>query len=329
MLKPSLYELTKTCGFKDGVYFATQGPLDAPQRLWLSTATHGQEIAGPIALAELMRQDWIWPNVQMVATLSDPYGYKEEGYGFSSIEGDESCWPPLWAYRMDGKGYWNHYDRNSLWGNTDLDTVPLSHHAERTAMAALRPTFVLSLHETVRSEVERDLFWAGAGILVLETWPISAAEVSAARSGTKSPVAAAYGLLRGWIESALGRPQYIRAARALRGNPYYQTVSEIVSRYEQSGQEVTGDEWMKYLAMSMSDDIFVGPGRILHGPAMAEAEWYTIMDYALAHFGCPGITTETFPTGTMGLRGIEERVAQQLAFVESTLDVLDVLGARS
>ena len=291
MFKPPLYELVDGCGFRDGVYFATQGSPDAPQRLWLSTATHGQEIAGPIALAELMEQDWIWPNVQMVATFSDPYGYKEEGYGFASIEGDESCWPPLWGYRMDGKGYWSYYDRNSLWGNTDSGTMPLSHQAERMAMAALMPTFVLSLHETVRSEVERDPFWAGAGLLVLETWPISAAEVGAARSGTKSPVAAAYGLLRDWIESALGWPQYIRAARALKNSPYYQMVSEIVSRYEQGGQEVTGDKWMKYLAMSMSDDIFVGPGGILHGPSMAEAEGYTIMDYALAHFGFPGITT--------------------------------------
>jgi len=322
MLKSSLYDLARLCEFRDGVYFGARGENDAPQRLWLNTGTHGQELAGPLALAELMKRGWIWPNVRMVATLSDPYGYLSEGYGFSSVEGEESCWPPLWGYRMDGKGYWSYYDRNSLWGNTDLETVPLSHRAERMAMDVLGPTFVLSLHETVRSEVERDPFWAGAGLLVIETWPVSAAEIGAARSGPASLVGAAYSLLWNWIESALGRPKYLRAARALRDNPHYQTVSNIVSRYERSWK-VTGEQWMKYLAMSMSGDIAVGPGRILHGPAMAQAEWHTITDYALSHFGCPGITTETFPTGTVGLRGIEERVAQQLAFVEATLDVLD------
>ena len=320
MLKPSLYELTRQCEFKDGVYFGTHGKEDAPQRLWLSTATHGQELAGPIALAELMKQDWIWPNVQMVATLSDPYGYAEEGYGFSDLEGKESCWPPLWGYRMDGKGYWSYYDRNSLWGNTDLETVPPSHRAERVAMGMFRPTFVLALHETVRSEVERGAFWPGAGLLVIETWPASSEEIAAARSGDGSLVTMACGLLWNWIESILGRPKYLHAARALRDNPHYQMVSNIVSRYEQDWK-VTGDKWMKYLAMSMHSDVFVGPGRILHG--MPQAEWHTITDYALSRFGCPGITTETFPTGTVGLRGIEERVAQQLAFTRATLDVLD------
>jgi hypothetical protein len=257
----------------------------------------------------------------MVGTFSDPYGFKEEGYGFASIEGEESCWPPLWGYRMDGKGYWSHYDRNSLWGNTDPATLPLSHRAERVEMGLFEPTFTLSLHETIRSEVERGPFWAGAGLLIIETWPVSAAEISAARSDVASPAGAASDLLWDWIESILGRPKYLRAAKALRNNPYYQVVSEIVSRYEGSGWEVTTDKWTKYLAMSMRSDIFVGPGRILHG--MAQAEWHTITDYALAHFGCPGVTTETFPTGTVGLRGIEERVAQQLAFTEATLDILD------
>jgi len=323
MLKPSVHDLTKRCELRDGVYFARRGEATAPQRLFLHTGCHGQEIAGPIALAELMERDWKWPNVQMVATFSDPRGYKEEGYGFASIDGKESCWPPLWGYRMDGRGYWSFYDRNSLWGNTDLETVPLSHLAERVEMGAFEPTFVLSLHETVRSEVERDLFWAGAGILVLETWPVSAAEILAARGGVSSLTAVALNLIWRWIESALGRPGYIQAASALKDNPFYQTVSDIVSQYERSGWSLTGNKWMKYLEMSMRTDIFVGPGRILHGPSMAQAEWYTIMDYALSRFGCPGITTESFPTGAVGLRGIEERVARQLAFVEATLDILD------
>ena len=322
MLKSSLYDLAKGCRFENGVYFGERGEDSAPQRLWLSTATHGQELAGPIALAELLKRGWKWPNVQMMATISDPYGYMQEGYGFSSVEGEESCWPPLWGYRMDGKGYWSYYDRNSLFGNTDESTLPPSHLAERVAMDAFSPTFTLTLHETVRSEVERDPFWAGAGLLVIETWPISAAEISVARSGNGSLTGVACGLIWDWIASALGHPQYIHAAKALKDNPHYQAVSEIVSRYERN-YRVTGNKWMKYLAMSMRNDIFVGPGRILHGPAMAQSEWHTITDYALSHFGCPGITTETFPTGTVGLRGIEERAAQQLAFVESTLDVLD------
>lgn len=327
MLKPALRDLVAHCQMSSpGVYFAKRGSGIAPQRLWLSTATHGQEVAGPIALSHLLRDVWRWPNVQMVATVSDPPGYLAEGYGFASIDGEESCWPPLAGYRMDGKGYWNYYDRNSLWGNTDTDTLPRSHLAERQAMATLEPTFVLSLHETVRSEVERDSFWAGAGLLVLETWPISAAEIRATRGSAASLVGMVYNLIRNWVESALGRPKYLRAARALRDNPHYQTVSEIVSRYEEYGREITGKQWTKYLAMSMDHDIILAPGRILHGPLMAQAEWHTIMDYALTNFGCPGVTTETFPTGAMGLRGLDQRVDQQLTFIHATLDTLDRKG---
>jgi len=62
---------------------------------------------------------------------------------------------------------------------------------------------------------------------------------------------------------------------------------------------------------------------------MAQSEWKTITDYALGLYGCPGITTETFPVGEVGLRGIEQRVAQQLAFTEATLDILETLACES
>lgn len=331
MLKPTALEIAKAFGlYQDGVYFTRCGPDDASQRLWLSAGTHGQEIAGPLALAELVQPGkWKWPHVSMVATFSDPEGYDREGYGFVGLEGNESCWPPLWGYRQDGKGYWNYYDRNSLWGNTDTATLPLSHHAERMAMDIFEPTFVLSLHETVRSEVERDAFWVGAGLLVIETWPASAAEMNAVLGVSGSLSATAFDILYSWIKSVLGVPQWRVAARALGSNPRYRLVSEIVSRYEQKGGKMTGERWMKYLALFLPGDLIVGPGRILHGPLVAQAEWKTITDYALGLFGCPGITTETFQAGEVGLRGIEQRVSQQLAFAEATLDVLETLACAS
>ena len=56
MLKPTALELTESLGlfYEDGVYFARCGPDGASQRLWLNTGTHGQELAGPLALAELV-----------------------------------------------------------------------------------------------------------------------------------------------------------------------------------------------------------------------------------------------------------------------------------
>lgn len=67
----------------------------------------------------------------------------------------------------------------------------------------------------------------------------------------------------------------------------------------------------------------VGEGRMVHGPEMILSEWYTCTDYALAHYGCPGVTTETFPVAEMGLRGVEDRVFYQLAYTGAVLDVLN------
>jgi hypothetical protein len=265
----------------------------------------------------------------MVATFSDPEGYDREGYGAVDLEGHESCWPPLWGYRQDGKGYWNYYDRNSLWGNTDLESLPPSHRAERHAMDVLQPTFVLSLHETVPSEIDRDVFWAGAGLLALEAWSASAAEMSAALDIDHGLLPTAFNILCAWIKSALGIPRWHVAARALSDNPHYRLVSEIVSQYEKNGGKMTGERWMRYLALYMRGDIIIGTGRILHGAKVAQAEWKTITDYALGCFGCPSVTTETFPVGEVGLRGIEQRVAQQLAFAKATLDILERLACES
>lgn len=324
MLKPSSAALGKHFHLREGIYVAYRGPSAATQRLFLHAGCHGQEIASPIALAQLLSEDWAWPKVAMAAVFADPVGYDHEGYGFVSVDGHESSWPPLWGYRMDGKGYWANYDRNSLWGNTDVAHLPPSHLEERHVLRMAEPTFTLALHETVRSEVERDAFWVGAAPLLIETWPISAAESRALSGGHQgnTPASAISTLLSSWLRSFLGLPKWHRTVRAVEDNPYYKLISRIVSEYELAGGAVVGRKWTRYLV----GQLVIGPGRILHDPMITVAEWKTVTDYALSEFGCPGITVETFQAGEVGLRGIEQRVSFQLGFIRAVLNVLEAIA---
>lgn len=321
MLKPDLRNLPYTWT-QDGVYWAERGSPQASQRLYLLVGTHGQEIAGPMALERLLKDDWRWPNVRLMAVWQDPRAYDEEGYGFVSVDGKRSCWPPLWGYRQDKQMYWFYVDENSAWGNTVA--VPPAHQTMRDLMAKCKPTHMLTLHETVRSEVERDLFWPGAGMLLIETWPISPVELSGALSiagNPLNPVSWTIRTLYDWLRPLFRRMRWHYAAKALKDNPYYSLTTNIADRFSKLGGALTQRKWMEY--QEFLEQPVIGLGRLLHDVPFMISDWRTATDFAAGTYGIPGITTETFPVGEIGLRGIDDRVLSQYRYVVATLDELN------
>jgi hypothetical protein len=328
MYKPEISELIKGTpkgDYRNGVYYWWMN-VDTPvsQHLFLLAGTHGQEFACPLALVELLKKPWRWPNVSACCVIQDPKGYADEGYGFISPNGEGSCWPPLWRYPMNDELYWFYMDENSAWGNNV--NVPPRHQQMRGLMNDLPPTFVLSLHETIRSEVKRDLFWAGAGLLLIEVYPMSLTEYGGVLDTIGSPGANTFtwavNTLREWLSPLWKERRWRRSRKALQNNDGFNLVSKIVEQYEREyGMRLTGDAWTRY--QEAMDEPTVGSGRIIHGPSMLQSEWRTATDYAVGKYGCPAITTESFPCAEVGLRGLDQRVEQQLAFIEATLDILN------
>ena len=310
----------------DGVGSGTTilcGSDKAPQRVFIIAGQHGQEIAPPEAIASFLeeeRDNWRWPNVQACFVWDDMVGYTEEGYGFVSTEGEEGCWPPSWRYHQDqGKGYWMWYDRNSTWGNITLSRLPPALQGARAVMNLLKPTFCLSLHETVHSEVEDNRFWAGALPLLIETWPLSLKENGALLGAGRDLLGEAAFVMANWVWSGFST-KYLQWI--IRDNPHYRLITDVVGYYQEMGNGLTEKAWMEYLKLG-GNQVILGPGRILSDPRMATSEWRTVTGYAAARFGCPGITIETFPTGTVGMRGLDVRVQQHYDFIVATLETLE------
>lgn len=339
MLKPNLRDLP-FAGQQDGVYWAERswltisdelGWIEPSQHLFLNVGTHGCEIAGPLALKRLLEDEWRWPNVRLMAVWQDPVGYDEEGYGFISSEGKASCWPPLFRYFMDDEMFWLYQDENSAWGMTV--NIPIRHKVMRDLMDRCNPTFCLSLHETIRSEVRRDPVWAGAGLLTIETWPISSEELEAVLEPEgdllEDPLRWLGRMLWYWIAPhSIGeryiQPKWKMAAQVLKNNPHYELTTKCSQAYIKMGGIVTGTKWMRY--QEYLNQAVIGPGRLIHKPEYMVSDWRTVTDYAVGKFGCPGVTTETFPCAEIGLRGVDDRVDQQYKFIVSTLDILNERG---
>jgi len=128
-------------------------------------------------------------------------------------------------------------------------------------------------------------------------------------------------LLVEWLRDMFGIRRYRFASRAVKDNPHYQLTTEVADRYCELGGKLTGDKWIRY--QEFMQQLTIGPGRLLHGPIRLMSEWRTATDYAASNFGCPGVTTETFPCAEAGLRGIDQRVEQQLAYCHAVLDTLE------
>ena len=224
-------------------------------------------------------------------------------------------WPPLFGSYKNEEMFWLYTDENSAWGLNAVQTP--RHKLMKRLMAKFEPTFMLSLHETVRTEVNTDIFWPGAGILLIETWPISSSELAAANNFAGWIVR----VLVEWLRDMVGVRRYRLATRGLKKNPHYQLTTKIAERYVELGGELTSKRWMRY--MEAVQQVVIGPGRILHGIVSMLSEWRTATDYAVSNYGCPGITTETFPCGEVGMRGIDQRVEQQLTYCHAVLDTLE------
>lgn len=306
------------------------GPPAAPRRVWWDAGTHGQECATPLALLHFARAegaDWRWPDVTLAAVVVDAEGFDELGYGFVGVDGSRSCWPPLWRYGQDKRRYWTFVDNNSAWGNLAASHLPEEHLALRRALRDFGPTFVYSSHETIWDTAEYDPFWSGCGLLVIETYPLPAGAMQAVigvPEPTGDPVGFLGYLFRRWAGLVAGRPRWKRNARLLADVPGWRVVSKVMERYKASGSPLMGAAWMRYV--ELQGDLTAGEARLLHGPEMMEADWLTVTEYAARHFGVPGVTTETFPPGEIGLVGLDWRKAQTFEFVLAVLDALQEWG---
>lgn len=324
MLKPRANDLNIAGSYMiAGCRYLYRGDTNAPARVWLQVGEHGQEIAGPLALALLSHEEWRWPNVQLLACFSDPIGYDEEGYGFASTEGGEACWPPLWGYRQDDEGFWRYVDRNSTWGTMNENALPVSHREMRFEMDTFKPTFVVTLHETVRSEVKPDVFWQGAGLLLIENFALTDSEIVGAMGRSVTILGTVLRPLIGWLGGIVGIPAWKFTRGALKDNADYNLLTRIADRFEELGGWLPDRKWTRYLELFESRDPLTADGRLMHGPALARADWRTITDYAMGMFGCPGVTTESFKSATVGVRGLDERVDLQLTYVRAVLNTLD------
>lgn len=305
------------------------GPEAAPQRLYLDVGCHGQELAPPLALLDFVKKhgrNWKWPNVQVLATIVDMPGIEEVGYGFWGVDGAASCWPPLWGYRQDNNRYYTYTDFNSTWGNMALGHLSPLHKTMRDVLTEYEPTFILSLHEGVENETDRGFFWPGCGLMVIERYPL-APETHKKLLGIPNPIEGLTGfceyLFRRWFTFLTGRPRWKRNAKILAENKDYKLITDIVGRYVDSGNALLGKKWLRI--MELQGIITTGPGRLFFGRDR-NSDWMTVMDYAVRLRGIPGVTTETFPVGEIGLVGIDQRKSQQLAFVESVLCTLEERG---
>lgn len=302
------------------------GSIDAPQKLYLDIGCHGQELAAPLALRDFVRKhgmDWKWPNVQVLATIVDAPGMEEVGYGFLGVDGNMSCWPPLWGYRQDNNRYYTYVDFNSAWGNMALGHLSELHKTMRDVLEEYGPTFLLSLHETVENETDRPPFWTGCGVMVIERYPLSS-EMHRRLLGIPNPASNLLGfceyLFRRWFAFITGKPRWKRNAKILSGQKEYELITDIMRRYIAGGNPLLGKKWQR--VVELQGIITTGPGRLFFGDREA-SDWMTVMDYGVRRFGIPAITTETFPVGEIGLVGIDWRKKQQLAFVEAVLDALE------
>jgi len=314
MLKPSPYFET-----------AYLGPENAPGRVWCQAITHGREFAPCLAI-EWAKEELKPKNVQVALVAADPQGMTEEGYGFMDLDGDE-CVDFPW-HRGDpwGEPYLRTaFDLNSEFGMSR----PLSKRSAeiRRLLDEFKPTFVLSLHETWSP-----VFWGGAGILLIETYPTAPEDwnlfpgavtgAEALVSILTNPTKYLSEMLADWARGVFRRPTYKRLERGLSKNPHYQLVSHIVDRYKTLGGPLCGGWWTDYLGavykMSM-----VGEGRLNLSLETSLTDWLTLTSYAVNRFNCPSVTTETFDPIRAGTWGISERAEQSFLFLKAAVEELD------
>lgn len=307
----------------EGVLAVKFGCPEASARLFWDTGCHGQENAPPLALLRFARThavEWPWPDLQVLAIVADGRGLDELGYGFIGSDGSESCWPPLWNWQFDRRGFWHYTDRNSAWGLAGRH-LPESHLVLRQALHDFNPTFVYSSHETVGMH-EREPFWVGSGPLLIESYPMTTEEVGNVR-GIPDPGQDLLGFIgylgRRWFTFITGQPRWKRNAKIMRDNPGWQLLSRIVARYENYGQALMDEAWMRYL--ELLGELSIGRGRILHDDIL-NSDWLILPEYAVRHFGIPAMTSETFTPGGIGMIGLDTRIKQTYHLALSICDVL-------
>lgn len=306
------------------------GPESAPNRIWAQAITHGVEQA-PLLSLKWAAEELKPQNTRVALVAADPQGFTEEGYGFITLDGTEMVDDPWYRGDPFGDPYLRRaFDENSAWGMS----APLTerHKQLREALHEFSPTFVLSLHETVGSG-RTPFFWGGAGILLLETYPTSPTDwdlLPGAVTGTEgirailNPLQYLTEMLVDWGKGVLGRPIYKRLEKSMRDNPHHRLITRIVDRYKALGGSLCGKPWMNFLDGWYKNSM-VGEGRINRSLWTGITDWLTLSSYAVANFGCPAITTESFDPIRAGTWGISERAEQQFLMIRAVMEELDGL----
>jgi hypothetical protein len=109
----------------------------------------------------------------------------------------------------------------------------------------------------------------------------------------------------------------------LRNNPGFALLSEAAKTYRKRGGRLLSNLYLEIFRGFTA----LGRGRVTHSRSLIDAPWLTFTGYCLSHFGCPGVTLETFNTAYVGLRGIEARAGQQFTYISALLDTLNAQGA--
>lgn len=301
------------------------GPSGAKERIWCQAITHGREFAPALAL-KWACQELRPQNVQIVLLSADPQGMAEEGYGMTDLDGDECVDSPWMRPDPWGEPYLRTItDLNSEFGFSQ----PLSERSAeiRRLLDEFSPTFTLALHETWNP-----LFWGGAGILLIETYPTSPSDwdlfpgaitgMDALLSVLCNPVKYLSEMVADWARGVARIPTYRRLEKSLGTNPHHQLVSRVVERYKKLGGSICGQPWTDYLGaiykMSM-----VGEGRLNMSLETGMTDWLTLSSYAVNRFNCPAVTTETFDPIRAGTWGIEERGEQSFLMIKAVMEELD------
>jgi hypothetical protein len=289
---------------------------DGPTHVALDAVTHGQEYATALALVDLAKENWEvrWPNLRGMLTWSDLDGLAREGYGFVSVSGKEAPNLPMAGSRWNRRDYWVSYDRNSLWGSVNDDSLPASHRQHRFSLGVFEPRFTIAMHETV--DEPGDAYYVGEGLLLIEEFPLSGDELRAMQGfGSLAPLAS-------WAASMVKLPPYLKAGMALKHNPAFALLAQAAKDYAKGGGRLISDFYLDFLRGFTP----LGKGRIMHSRGLIDAPWLTFTGYNLARYGAPGVTLESFNAGYVGLRGIEERAASQVGYITSLLDLLNAQG---
>jgi hypothetical protein len=306
------------------------GSLEARHRVLFIASTHGLEPAPALAMRWAIEGMKLPDDIALGLMVLDPEALDEEGYGFVDLSGNPCSDPPQRGYGVDGSYYQCYFDRNSEFS---LSIPSIQAARNRALMTKFAPTFVHAAHET--TSLTSPIFWNGAGILVIECYPIHPSYLNllpGAIGGPMLPSGLGAGLallepdrwfrrvIEDWACGMFGAFRSWRARRHLRDHPGFSLVGKVIRRYKKAGGQLLQAPWQRRLENEYGG-LMVGQGRLLDIVRPTMCDWLTASEWAVWKFGCIAVTTETFPPGR-STWGLDERAEQTYLFLKAIIEEL-------